>query len=462
MKAMVIRVVDADKLRATFGGEVILPADAGYDQARRVWNGMIDRRPALVVRPRSVTDVVSAIRFGREHDLALAIRGGGHSLPGLSTCDDGMVIDLSLMRGVTVDPVRRTARANGGALLRELDEAAQAHGLVCPVGIIGHTGVAGLTLGGGMGRLQRRFGLTVDNLAAVELVTADGRQVRASGDENADLFWALRGAGANFGVATAFEFRLHPLPSAISRVAYTYPVERAADVWPVFRDFAAAAPREFHVSLNVGVAAPPADYPPALAGQPVVSLGFFNSGAPEAIMAATAGVRAALPPAVESAAEMTYLGLQTMFDEDAGWGHRTYAKGGYANDLPAEAWHRLADHASTTQSGDSFAIWTQGGAIADVHDDAMAFTGRHALFDVSADTGWDDPAEDVARMAWARTAMSIVEPYFVTGRYVNEQSEGGEGMVESIYGGAKYQRLVALKRQWDPDNVFRLNQNIRP
>jgi FAD/FMN-containing dehydrogenase len=239
---MAIRTLDADRLRKAFRGEVIPPEHPAYDQARRVWNGMIDRHPALVMRPRDAADVATAVRFSRDLGLDLAIRGGGHSLPGLSTCDDGLVIDLSLMRGVSVDPAARTARASGGALLRELDEAAQAHGLVCPVGVIGHTGVAGLTLGGGMGRLQRQFGLTVDNLRAVELVTADGRHIRVSADEHADLFWALRGAGANFGVATAFEFNLHQMAESMTRIAFTYPAEQAADLWPIWRDFAASAP----------------------------------------------------------------------------------------------------------------------------------------------------------------------------------------------------------------------------
>jgi FAD/FMN-containing dehydrogenase len=457
---MTIRTVDAERLRQRFRGEVILPADPGYDQARRVWNGMIDRRPAVVVRPRDVADVTGAVRFAREGDLPLAIRGGGHSLPGLSTCDDGMVLDLSLMRGVTVDPAARTARANGGALLRELDAAAQAHGLVCPVGVIGHTGVAGLTLGGGMGRLQRRYGLTVDNLRSVELVTADGRHVRASKADNADLFWALRGAGANFGVATAFEFDLHPMAEPITRVAYTYPAERAADVWSAWRAFAASAPREVHVSLNMGLATPAENYPADLAGRPIVTLGFFRPGQPEVVQALTSAVRAVLEPVTESVDQMEYVAMQTMFDEASAWGHRSYAKGGFANDLPQDAWQRLALHTAEAGSEDSFALWTQGGAIADVSDEEMAFTGRHALFDVSADTAWDDPAEDAARIGWVRGAMAIVEPHLVTGAYVNEQADGG--MAETIYGGAKYQRLVALKRQWDPDNVFRLNQNIQP
>src|SRR6476469_8269298 len=211
MAPMAIRTVDGAKLRRALSGEVILPSDSAYDQARRVWNGMVDRHPSVVVRPRDAADVATAVRLARDADLPLAIRGGGHSLPGLSTCDDGLVIDLSLMRGVTVDPTARTARVDGGALLAQLDEAAQKHGLACPVGVVSHTGVAGLTLGGGVGRLQRRHGLTIDHLVAVELVTADGRTVRASREEHPDLFWGLRGAGWNFGIATAFEFGLVPV-----------------------------------------------------------------------------------------------------------------------------------------------------------------------------------------------------------------------------------------------------------
>src|SRR5690349_14418185 len=216
--------------RETFEGEIVLPEDSGYDQARRVWNGMVDRRPALVVRPSSVEDVAAAIRFGREEDILVAVRCGGHSIPGLSTCDDGIVIDLSRMGGAGVDPEARTARVGGGALLSELDQAAQEHGLVCPVGVVSHTGVAGLTLGGGMGRLMRRFGLTIDNVLSVELVTADGRLVRASEDEHPELFWGLRGAGANFGIVTSFEFRLHPLDHPITFGAVTHPLDRAREL----------------------------------------------------------------------------------------------------------------------------------------------------------------------------------------------------------------------------------------
>ena len=223
------------RLRAAFAGEIVTPGDGDYDEARRLWNAMHDRRPAVIVRPSTPAEVASAIRFAREHDLPLAVRAGGHSPAGHSSCDGGLVIDLSRMRGVTVDPVRRTARANGGALLGELDVAAQAHGLVCPIGVIGHTGVAGLTLGGGVGRLQRQFGLTIDNLRAVELVTADGRLVRASENEEPELFWGMRGAGWNFGIVTAFEFGLHPFGPDLHRGVRVYPATDAHEVWDGLR-----------------------------------------------------------------------------------------------------------------------------------------------------------------------------------------------------------------------------------
>ena len=228
----------AGTLADAFTGEVVRPGDPGYDDARAVWNSMIDRRPALIVRPTGVDDVVAALRFAREEDLLVAVRCGGHSIPGFSTCDEGIVIDLSRMRGAVVDPERRTARVRGGSLLGELDDAAQAHGLVCPVGVVSHTGVAGLTLGGGMGRLQRRFGLTIDNLLAAELVTADGRVVRASEDENPDLLWGLRGAGANYGIVTSFEFRLHPLDGVVTHGAVTVPIERADALAGRYRELA--------------------------------------------------------------------------------------------------------------------------------------------------------------------------------------------------------------------------------
>src|SRR4051794_614466 len=449
-------------LRETFAGDIITPDDPRYDKGRRVWNGMVDRRPALIARPTNAAEVATAIRFGRDNDLPIAVRGGGHSLPGLSTCDDGIVIDLSNMRGVTVDAGNRTARANGGAHLSELDTAAMAVGLVCPVGVVGHTGVAGLTLGGGMGRLQRRFGLTIDNLLAVELVTAEGRHVRASDDENADLFWALRGAGANFGVATAFEFRLHPMQPTISRGTWIYPAAQVANLWAAFRDYSLRAPDHVHSAFNIVFMDAANEYPDPISGVPAVTISFAHSGDQATLDADIAPLRAMGPPALESQAPESYLDVQTSMDADQSWGHRYYSKSGFMDDLPPPALEQIVAHVADGAGMGGFGVWTQGGQMGRVADDATAFTGRDAAFDMSSDTQWDQAAQDDERIAWVRGTMAITEPYARTGRYVNEASDSGDDVTQSIYGDTKMDRLVALKRVWDPDNVFRLNQNIKP
>jgi FAD/FMN-containing dehydrogenase len=453
-----------NRLRETFDDEVITPGDASYDDARRIWNAMFDRRPAIVVRPTRVENVATAIRFGRERGLEIAVRGGGHSAAGHSTSDGGLVIDLSRLRGVTVDPERRTARANGGALLGELDIAAQEHGLVCPVGVIGHTGVGGLTLGGGMGRLQRRFGLTIDNLRAVELVTADGRTVRASESEEPELFWGIRGAGANFGVVTAFEFDLHPFGPLLHRGVRIFPGLRVHEVWSLFRDFADVAPDELGLILWIGRAEPAADYPASVAGGPIVIVSYNHSGDADLVARDVAPLDAGPEPVSRTDVSQPYLEVQTANDEAAGWGHRSYIKGGYANDVDPEALDAMVEHVATGDGaeGSSFALTVQGGAITRLPDDATAFPGREARFEMSADSEWEDPALDQSRRDWVRRAMAIVEPDAVTGRYVNEIAESGPEETLAIYGEAKVARLAALKRIWDPDNVFRSNHNIVP
>src|SRR5262245_18761482 len=269
---------DLAELTDAFAGEVVRPGDSGYDAARMVWNGMIDRRPALIVRPTSSDDVAVTVRFARERELVIAVRGGGHSIPGLSTCDDGIVIDLSRMRGARVDPQARTARVGGGALLGELDEEAQQHGLVCPVGVVSHTGVGGLTLGGGMGRLQRRFGLTIDNLLAVELVTADGRLVRASEDEQPALCWGMRGAGPNFGIVTAFEFRLHPFAGTVTHGIVIHPVEHIEALAERYRELVETGPDAAWASFGVALALPAEEYPAEVAGGPMAYVAVLHSG----------------------------------------------------------------------------------------------------------------------------------------------------------------------------------------
>ena len=452
-----------DRLReACAEDEVIVPGDAGYDDARRVWNAMFDRRPAVLIRPTSVESVATAIRFGRERDLAIAVRGGGHSAAGHSTSEGGLVIDLSRLRGVTVDPERHIAQANGGALLGELDIAAQAHGLVCPVGVVGHTGVGGLTLGGGMGRLQRRFGLTIDNLRAIELVTADGRAVRASETEEPELFWGIRGAGANFGVVTAFEFELREFGPLLHRGVRIYPAAQLHEVWPMVRDFAAVAPDEVALILNIGRAEPAEDYPESVAGEPIAIVAYNHSGDAAAVERDLAPLRAGPEPVSSTDGSQPYLEVQTASDLAMGWGHRSYIKGGYANDFRAEAFDAMVEHVARAPEASSFAITVQGGAIGRVPEEATAFTGRDARFEMSADAEWDDPALDEISRDWVRSAMAIVEPDAVTGRYVNEIAESGPDESLAIYGAAKVARLTALKRAWDPDNVFRLNHNIAP
>ena len=366
------------------------------------------------------------------------------------------------MRGVTVDAEARTARANGGALLGELDVAGQAHGLVCPIGVIGHTGVAGLTLGGGVGRLQRHFGLTIDNLRAVELVTADGRVVRASETEEPELFWGIRGAGWNFGVVTVFEFGLHPFGPDLNRGVRIYPASVAREVFEVFRDYAATAPDTVSTIFGINRAEPVDDYPEAVAGQPIVVVAFNHSGRADAVEADTAGLRRGPESVSVSGGSQRYLEVQTAHDLVLGWGRRSFIKSLYADDVRPEALDELVGHVAGGPAEGTFSITAQGGAIARVDDDAMAFTGRAARFDLSADSSWDDPTQDDVNRAWVRKAMAIVEPDATEGRYVNGNSDEGPAETRAFYGDAKVSRLGQLKRTWDPDNVFRLNHNVPP
>jgi FAD/FMN-containing dehydrogenase len=447
-----------------FAGEVLRPGDPGYDEARVVWNGMIDRRPALIVRPTSADDVAKAIQFARERELVVAVRCGGHSIPGLSTCDDGILIDLSRMRGTEVEPRARTARVGGGALLAELDDAAQQHGLVCPVGVVSHTGVGGLTLGGGMGRLQRRFGLTIDNLLAVELVTADGHLIRASEDEHPELFWGIRGAGANFGIVATFEFGLHPLDGPVTHGMVMHPIERAEELAERYRELVLTGPDAVWASFGIELALPAEDYPPELAGRPIVFVAVLHSGSPvdaERDLGALRGIPGAVSDSIEA---KPYLTTQRMNDDATAWGHRFAMRSNFLSALPDDVVSAWTERIGQVPKGGNggYSVWSGGGAIAAVPDEDTAFTGRDGLYWASAEIQWDEQDLDESCRAWSRTALAEVAPYESAGRYVNDVAEVGDGLARTIYGDAKYERLVALKRQWDPDNVFRLNQNIRP
>ena len=453
---------DLDRLRRSFGGDVITPGDAAYDEARRLWNALHDRRPAAIVRPTSAAEVLTAIRFGRDRGLELAVRSGGHSLAGFTGRPGGLVVDLSAMRGVEVDPGARTARANGGALLGELDVAAQAHGLVCPVGVVGHTGVAGLTLGGGVGRLQRQLGLTIDQLAAVELVTADGRLVRASETEEPELFWGMRGAGWNFGIATAFEFRLQPFGPSLHRGVLTFPATEVQAVWEVFRAYARQAPDAVAVIFGIDRAGEGRGYPDDLVGRPIVFLAYNHSGAAEAVERDTAGLHAGPKPVSATIGSQPYLDVQTAHDLVFEWGHRSYISGRNADDVRPAALDELVELVAIAPGEGSFSATALGGAIGRVPEEATAFAGRTAAFDLNADCSWSDPTLDEACRDWVQRAMAVVEPDAVLGAYANGHSEAGPEATRRIYGDAKLTRLAALKRAWDPDNVFHVNHNVAP
>jgi FAD/FMN-containing dehydrogenase len=439
-----------------FTGEIVRPDDPGYDEARAVWNNMIDRRPALIVRPTSNDDVVAALRYAREQELVVAVRCGGHSMPGFSTCDDGIVIDLSRMRGAEVDPERRIARVRGGSLLAELDDAAQAHGLVCPVGVVSHTGVAGLTLGGGMGRLQRQFGLTIDNLLAVELVTADGRVVRASEDENPELFWGMRGAGPNFGIVTSFEFRLRPFEGQVTHGTVTYPIERAEELADRYRELVEEGPDELWVSFGMAVGGD--------AGGRVANVSVLHSGSPADVDRDLAALRALGDPLEDSVESKPYLTSQRLFDAPMEWGQRFSMKSSFLASLPESLVREWADQLDLVPDGaeGGFSVWAWGGAISAVSEEATAFSGRGANHWAGAEIVWHDIAIDDDCRSWARAGADTAAPHATVGRYVNDVNEVGRDVARTIYGDAKYDRLVALKREWDPDNVFRLNQNIKP
>ena len=451
-----------DQLRRACG-EVVTPDDATYDERRALWNPIHDRRPAVIARPSSAEEVATAIRFAREHDLEITVRSGGHSAAGLAGTNGGLLVDMSAMRGVKVDPQTRSARANGGALLGELDVAAQAHGLVCPTGVVGHTGVAGLTLGGGVGRLQRHFGLTIDNLTAVELVTADGRLVRATETEEPDLFWGLRGAGWNFGIATAFEFRLHPFGPDLHRGVLAFPATQIQDVWTVFRDYAPTAPDTVSVIFGIDRAGADAGYPDDLVGKPITYLAWNHSGSADDVERDTAGLRVGPTPVTTTIGSAPYLDVQTAHDLAFAWGRsRSFINSHNGNDVRREALDELVELVATAPGEGTFSVTALGGAIGRVPEDATAFSGRASAFDLSADSGWTDPGLDEACSDWCRRALAVVEPDRALGAYANGNSDVGPEQSRRIYGDAKLARLAALKREWDPDNVFHVNPNVAP
>jgi FAD/FMN-containing dehydrogenase len=456
--------VEAELLRAGVRGPVILPADPGYDAARAIWNGAIDRRPACIVRCTGVADVVAAVDFARERDLLVAVRSGGHGVGGHALCDGGVVIDLSPMKGIRVDPVARTARAEAGVLWGELDRETQLHGLATVGGIVTHTGIAGLTLGGGIGWLMRKHGATVDNLLSADVVTAQGEIVTASEEENPDLFWAIRGGGGNFGVVTSFEYRLHPVGPVVLAGPVFHLLEDAPEVLRFYREFIAGAPDELTTIFELSVAPPAPFLPEEVHGKQVVMVGACYAGSPDEGAEVVRPLKQFGRPIVDLLEPKRYTALQSMFDPMVPHGWHRYWKSVELPPLTDTAIDTLVEHAPAVTSPKSYCIVFQlGGALARVSEDETAFSQRDAAHNVNVNAVWTEEDPDAERhIAWAREYFDALQPHAGGRVYVNFLGEEGGTRVRQAYGARNYERLVELKRAYDPTNLFRLNQNIEP
>ena len=452
-----------EPLRARFRGELILPGDARYDEQRAVWNGAIDRRPSLIARCSGARDVQEAVRFARERELLVSVRGGGHNIAGLAVWDDALMIDLSALRTVHVDPRRQAARAYAGALWGDYDHETQAYGLASPGGLNSTTGIAGFTLGGGFGWLSRTYGLACDNLLEADLVTADGELIRAAPDENPDLFWGLRGGGGNFGIVTSFLYRLHPVgPEVLAGILF-YPEAQIPQVLRFLREFAPTAPRELFVGATLRVAPPAPFLPDEVHGTKVIGVGAFCAGTVEAGKRALEPLRTFLAPIADTIAPRPYTEWQQVLD--AGWtrGFDNYWKAEYLAALPDEAIEAVADsfHHMSSPLSDIKISALGGGAIADIAPAESAYTHRQAPFILNINTRWDD-GDTERHVEWTRALWAAARPYSAGGVYVNFLGQEGADRVLEAYGPEKFARLIALKRTFDPTNFFRINQNIPP
>jgi FAD/FMN-containing dehydrogenase len=450
------------ELRRRFGQTLVTPHDAEYDAACAVWNGRCQRRPGALVRCRSAADVAAAVDLARERDLLVAVRSGGHDYAGHSTCDGGLVIDLSAMKRVEVDPERRVARVEPGATWGELDAATAAHGLTTTGGTVSTVGVAGFVLGGGTGWLARHHGLAIDNLLAAEVVLASGERVRTSADELPDLHWALRGGGGNFGVVTSFELRLHPLPERVVAGQLVYRHDAAGGMLRRYREFMASAPDEVGCYAFF-YRAPPIDaFPAALHGEVVAALVVAWTGEPERAAAALAPLRAAGEPELDTVTAIPYLELQRSFDAGMPKGLRWCSRAVYLDSLSDAAIAVLVEGA-TSLPGEATIVYLDpmGGAMGRVAPAATAFPHRSAAFGLHVFPGWSDPADDATNVAWATAFLSDVAPHAADGVYVNMLGDDEPERVPAAYGG-NYARLRELRRRFDPGNLFRCNHNIPP
>lgn len=453
------------QLRSELRGDLVLPDDPDYDALRVVWNGLIDRRPAGIVRPRCVADVAAAVWHARHNGLTIAIRSGGHNVAGYAVCEGGMMIDMSLMKAVTLSPDLDRAFVEGGATWADVDAATTPFGRATPGGLISATGVAGLTLSGGIGWLRGTHGLSCDNLVSVDLVTAEGHLTRASQGENPELFWALRGGGGNFGVVVAFEFALHPIAPELMFCAPLYPEESANQILPLWRDYMANAPDEVTGLAEFSTLPSDPAYPQELWGRRVLALATVYDGPADEGERVMQPLRHLAEPLIDLSGPMPYLGLQTAYDALFPKGRdRCYWKSTYLKDLDDATIQEITAGLSRRPSDMTFAsIWKFDGAFSRVAADMTAFGDRSMPFMLSLDAIWSDPAADDANIGWVRRMWQDMQR-FSTGRmYLNFPGLGeGEGLVERAFGSETYARLQAAKRSFDPDNVFRMNQNILP
>jgi FAD/FMN-containing dehydrogenase len=457
--------LDIEQLTALIRGGVVRPGDPAYDDACTVYNAMIHKRPALIARCADAGDVINAVNFARDHGMLLAVRGGGHNGPGLGTCDDGLVIDLSPMKGIRVDPVARTARVGGGCTWGEVDHATHAFGLATPSGIISTTGVGGLTLGGGIGHLTRKCGLAIDNLLEADVVLADGRFVTASAQENADLFWAIRGGGGNFGVVTSFLFKLHPIDTVYAGPMF-WPLEKSAEIMRWYREFITNAPDEINGFFAFHTVLPSAPFPEHLHNQKIAAIVWCYTGPLDQAEAVFAPIRERFgPPVLDWVGPIPHPALQSMFDGLYPPGFQWYWKADFVNELSDEAIERHVEFGATLPTiFSTMHLYPIDGAAGRVPQDATAWNYRNAKWGQVMVGVSPDPADNERMIAWTREYWAALHPYSAGGAYVNmmmDASDEGQDRVRASYGD-NYDRLAAIKAKYDPGNLFRVNQNIKP
>jgi hypothetical protein len=440
------------QLTQTIRGDVVIPHDPAYEEARKVWNGMVDKRPVAVIYCADTEDVISAVKFARMHNVLVAVRAGGHNVAGMSVCDAGVVIDVSRMKQIEVDPTRRIARAEAGLNLGEFDAATQAHGLATTMGVNADTGIAGLTLGGGFGKLGRKHGLTCDNLIAVEIVLADGRLLKASATENADLFWGIRGGGGNFGIITTFEYTLHPVGPVLLSGSVLHSYDHARSALRFYHAFASKAPDE--LSVDAALVTIPS-------GERFFSVSACYIGPVDEGVQIIEPLRAHGEPIEDRFAPTSYCQIQSAGDAIFPRGRRYYWKAQFMREISDRAIDTMLATYATAPGGSLLVLQQVGGAIARVPVADTPYANRDALYDCFPISIWDDPTEDKLHIGWAREMWDAVRPFSTGGVYANNLGEEGGDRVQAAYG-ENYVRLSALKKKYDPTNFFRLNQNIQP